>query len=113
MDCHGIPSATIMNKFLLEMLRGDSQARIAAVIAMVLCCCALACRHREAADAEPIPELSQARWIEPRLTGASHWTPCRRTLAPGRMIESADCSDPHTSPPPLSIHRDDCMAAIE
>jgi CHAT domain-containing protein len=57
-----------------------------AVIAALLGSIATACTRKDTGN----PEL-WLRPIEPRLTGASRWQPCRRTLRPGHVVEEAQC----------------------
>ena len=91
-------------------VRRQRQLHVHGVAAIAgLCALAVACR-------KTTPDLAEARWIEPRLTGASRWQPCNRTLPPGRMVERVDCPAGNTPSPPVSSPCDavttDAMSAI-
>jgi CHAT domain-containing protein len=68
-------------------------------------------RHRAdraTAESAPIPELARARWIEPRLTGATAWARCTRSLPAGRVLEEVDCGTPHELAPDVSLNAEVC-----
>jgi CHAT domain-containing protein len=59
-----------------------------------------ACQRAETpvpAAAPEVPELAKARVIEPRLTSARFWAPCKRALGAGRVVEQSDCGPPYLS----------------
>ena len=50
---------------------------------------------------DDLTELTQARWVEPRLTGASKWSPCRRFSPANTVVEKSDCGT-YLPPPEVS-----------
>jgi len=44
-----------------------------------------------------VPQLTLARVVEPRLTPARFWVPCRKTSDEGRAVQRADCGPPYLS----------------
>jgi len=77
-----------------------SVARAAALVGLVTS--AAAGRPTEKAPGPsregPIAELAAARWIEPRLTGASLWQPCTKVKARDQIVETAICPPDNLSP---------------
>jgi CHAT domain-containing protein len=55
-----------------------------------------------------VPELDRARWIEPRLTGARAWSPCRKTRSGNRAIDRANCGTAYLSPRDVSLDTKPC-----
>ncbi len=66
---------------------------------LVLICIALSALIACNRDTESVTEWP--RPVEPRLTGASVWQPCRTTLAPDHVVAEAQCGQaPPADMPP-------------
>lgn len=72
-----------------------------AVIAIAVCTFATFCNQEDPKTANVWP-----RSVEPRLTAASQWRPCRKALRTGRVVEEAECG------PPAAAPAADCDAVI-
>ena len=78
----------------------DRRLRAASVIALFVL--VAGCNPREDGDGfDDLTELAQARWVEPRLTGASKWSPCRRFRPANTVVEKSDCGT-YLPPPDVS-----------
>lgn len=73
----------------------------AAAVGFLSCLFVVACKPSEkrVLPAEPeVEELAKARVIEPRLTSARFWAPCKRTFDARRVVQQSDCGPPYLSP---------------
>lgn len=59
----------------------------------------MACSHHE----DTKRRTGWLRPLQPRLTGATKWQPCRTQLAPGHIVEDAICGTPRPMPPVKAV----------
>jgi CHAT domain-containing protein len=67
--------------------------------AAVLCVFVMACSHHE----DTKPRSGWLRPLQPRLTGATKWQPCRTQLTPGHIVEDAVCGTPRAVTPAKAV----------
>lgn len=77
-------------------------ARVAACV-FVLLLQVVACTPNEKSSAVAVPELARARVVEPRLTSATAWAPCRKTRVKNRILDHVRCGPPYLSAPRVSF----------
>ncbi|HEX7152297.1 MAG TPA: CHAT domain-containing protein [Thermoanaerobaculia bacterium] len=71
---------------------------LAVIVAIVLLLLVAILRNETTTPSEPkVAALSESRIIEPRLTSATFWAPCKRFLEKGRVVEQSDCGPPYLS----------------
>jgi CHAT domain-containing protein len=86
-------------------------ARAAAILVLFILFLSLsACKRPEKVEtSEPrVPQLALARVVEPRLTPARFWVPCRKTRDEGRAVQRSDCGPPYLSRAGVSPTREVC-----
>ena len=76
--------------------------------AAVLCVLVMACSHQE----DTKRRSGWLRPLQPRLTGATKWQPCRTHLAPGHVVEDATCGTPRAAAPAKAVW-DDILSTHE